>query len=71
MELAVEMGGATITLAELLELGPGDTVMLEAGCKDELVVKVGEVRKFYGIAGTNNGNKAVQISRAVSAGGAD
>ena len=71
LELAVEMGGATITLAELLELGPGDTVMLEAGCKDELVVKVGEVRKFYGIAGTNNGNKAVQISRAVSAGGAD
>jgi flagellar motor switch protein FliM len=69
LELSVEMGGATITLAELLELTPGDTVMLDASGKDELVVKVGGTTKFTGIAGVSGGNKAVQISRALRGGG--
>ena len=71
LDISVEMGGATITLAELLELGPGDTVMLEASGKDELMVKVGGATKFLGIAGVSGGNKAVQISRALRGGGED
>ena len=69
LEISVEMGGATITMAELLELTPGDTIMLEASGKDELTVKVGGVEKFSGIAGVSGGNKAVQISRALHEGG--
>jgi flagellar motor switch protein FliM len=69
LEMAVEMGGASITLAELLELAPGDTIMLESSGKDELVVKVGGTDKFMGIAGVSGGNKAVQISRALRGGG--
>jgi flagellar motor switch protein FliM len=69
LDVSVEMGGASITLAELLELSPGDTVMLESSGKDELVVKVGGATKFLGIAGVSGGNKAVQISRALRAGG--
>lgn len=71
MDLSVEMGGATISLAELLGLTPGDTIMLESSGKDELVVKVGGTKKFMGIAGVSGGNKAVQISRALTAGGED
>ena len=71
LDVSVEMGGATITLSELLELGPGDTVMLESSGKDELVVKVGGAKKFLGIAGVSGGNKAVQISRALHGGGED
>jgi flagellar motor switch protein FliM len=69
MELSVEMGEATISLAELLQLGPGDTVMLEQSDKDELTVKVGGTKKFMGIAGVSGGNKAVQISRPLRGGG--
>jgi flagellar motor switch protein FliM len=68
LDMSVEMGGATISLAELMELRPGDTVMLESSGKDELVVKVGGAKKFYGIAGVSGGNKAVQISRALREG---
>ena len=69
MDVSVEMGGATISLSELMGLGPGDTVMLESSGKDELVVKVGGTKKFMGIAGVSGGNKAVQISRALTDGG--
>jgi len=69
MDVSVEMGGATILLSELMGLGPGDTVMLESSGKDELVIKVGGTKKFMGIAGVSGGNKAVQISRALTDGG--
>jgi len=71
LDLSVEMGGATISLAELLELTPGDTIMLDASGKNELVVKVGGTKKFMGIAGVSGGNKAVQISRPLREGGED
>jgi flagellar motor switch protein FliM len=71
LDVSVEMGGATISLAELLELAPGDTIMLESSGKNELVVKVGGTEKFLGIAGVSGGNKAVQISRPLRAGGED
>jgi len=69
MDLSVEMGGAVITLSELLALAPGDTIMLESSGKNELVVKVGGTKKFLGIAGVSGGNKAVQISRPLTGGG--
>ncbi|UFS72338.1 flagellar motor switch protein FliM [Geomonas sp. RF6] len=69
LELSVEMGGATISLSDLFTLSPGDTIMLDGGGREELVVKVGETRKFMGVAGTSSGNKAVQISRVLRGGG--
>ena len=71
MELSVEMGEATISLAELLELTPGDTVMLESSGNDELVVKIGGTKKLLGIAGVSGGNKAIQITRPLREGGKD
>jgi flagellar motor switch protein FliM len=69
LDLSVEMGSATISLAELLGLTPGDTVMLEGSGKNELLVKIGGTKKFMGVAGISGGNKAVQISRPLYGGG--
>lgn len=68
LEISVEMGNSSITLAELLNLAPGDTVMLEGNGHNELLVKVGGVKKFTGVPGVRGGNKAVQISRIFQGG---
>ena len=66
METTVEMGNASITLRELLDLAPGDTIMLDKDCSSEMVVKVEGVPKYFGIPGIKHGNKAIQISKICS-----
>ena len=63
MQATVEMGNASITLRELLDLAPGDTIMLDKDCSSEMVVKVEGVPKYFGVPGIKHGNKAIQISR--------
>jgi flagellar motor switch protein FliM len=66
METTVEMGNALITLRELLDLAPGDTIMLDKACSSEMLVKVEGVPKYFGIPGIRHGNKAIQISKRCS-----
>ena len=66
MEAAVEMGNASITLRELLDLAVGDTVMLDKASSSEMIVKVEGVPKYFGIPGIKHGNKAIQISKICS-----
>lgn len=66
METVVEMGNAGITLRELLELVPGDTIMLDKPSSGEMLVKVEGVPKYFGIPGIRHGNKAIQISKICS-----
>ncbi len=63
METTVEMGNASITLRELLELAPGDTIMLDKPSSSNMIVKVEGVPKFFGVPGIKHGNKAIQISK--------
>ncbi len=65
LEITAEMGNTTITLRELMELAPGDTIMLDKECRGELLVKVGGIGKFLGVPGVRGGNKAVQITRII------
>jgi len=69
LELAVEMGNANVTLRELLDLAPGDTIMLDKPCSSELLVKVEGTPKYHGIPGIRHGNRAIQISSINSKGG--
>lgn len=69
LELSVEMGNASITLRELLELKPGDTIMLDKPSTSELLVKVESVPKYYAVPGIRHGNKAIQISKIKGKGG--
>lgn len=66
MEAIVEMGNASITLRELLDLVPGDTIMLDKPSSGEMLVKVEGVPKYFGIPGIRHGNKAIQISKICS-----
>jgi flagellar motor switch protein FliM len=63
LETTVEMGNALITLRELLDLAPGDTIMLDKTCSSDLVVKVEGIPKYFGTPGIKDGNKAIQISK--------
>ncbi len=69
LELSVEIGKTAITLRELLDLAPGDTIMLDKPSSSEIDVYIESVSKFMGVPGISHGNKAVQISR-ISAKGA-
>jgi flagellar motor switch protein FliM len=66
LELTVEMGNTMITLQELMNLAPGDTIMLDKDYRSELLVKVGGIGKFQGAPGVRGGNKAVQITRIIN-----
>ena len=63
LETTVEMGNAHITLRELLDLAPGDTIVLDKACSSDMIVRVEGVPKYFGIPGIKHGNKAVQISK--------
>lgn len=62
LDVSVEVGGAVISLNDLLNLAPGDTIMLDTPCTSDLKVKVGGVDKFSGTPGLRHGNKAIQIA---------
>ncbi len=69
METTVEMGNASITLRELLDLAPGDTIMLDKPSSGEMLVKIEGVPKYFGVPGIRHGNKAIQISKICSSRG--
>jgi flagellar motor switch protein FliM len=66
METTVEMGNASISLRELLDLTAGDTIMLDKACSSDMLVKVEGVPKYFGVPGIRHGNKAIQISKICS-----
>lgn len=70
LELTVELGNASISLREVLDLAVGDTIMLDKPSTSELMVKIEGVTKYLGIPGVRHGNKALQISGIMPTGGA-
>ncbi len=65
LDVAVEMGSTTITMDELLNLAPGDTIIIDKSDPAELTIKVGDAPKYKGIGGVRRGNKAVQITQVL------
>lgn len=68
LALSVEMGKTEITLRELLDLSPGDTIMLDKPSSSEVDIYLESVPKYSGIPGIRHGNKAIQISRITAKG---
>jgi len=62
MELTVELGGSVITLGELMNLTPGDTIVLDKDSRSDLTVKIEGTCKYFAIPGARGGNKAVQLT---------
>jgi flagellar motor switch protein FliM len=61
VELTVELGEATITLNDLVNLTVGDTIILNRDCRSQLSVKIEGIEKYTAVPGIQGGNKAVQI----------
>jgi flagellar motor switch protein FliM len=65
VEVAVELGSATIKGKELLSLAVGDIISLNTYSKDGLEVKLEGITKFSGYPGLHRGNQALKISDVV------
>ncbi len=63
--LRVVLGGAELTVQELLGLGPGDVIRLDKKAREDLTICVGEREQFLGRAGILDGRLAVQIAGAL------
>lgn len=63
--VAVELGRAELTVRELLDLAPGDVVVLDRRAGEDCVVYVGDQPKFLARPGTVGGRLAVQVRGTV------
>jgi flagellar motor switch protein FliM len=64
----VELGRATVTVHELLDLGVGDVLQLETKAENELSVIIGNREKFKCKPGLVGHKNAVQITQVISQG---
>lgn len=61
----VILGGAELLLSEILQLKPGQVILLDKGVNDPLVVKVANKQQFYARVGRSGKHLGVQISGVV------
>ena len=60
--LVAELGAASLTLRELLGLGPGDVVPLKRRIDEQLLISVGDQHAFTARPGIHRGRVALQIT---------
>lgn len=64
-DVVVQLGGANITMSDLVNMNIGDVIPLNRDSDGELDVLVEGVSKFKCYFGTSRGNRAVQITRPI------
>jgi flagellar motor switch protein FliM len=68
LDMAVELGKASLTFRELLDLRAGDVIRLEAGLEDELLVRVEGRPKHLCRPGVIGRSMGVQITKTLEEG---
>ena len=63
VNISAELGSTYITVRDFLELQRGDVIPLKKLTNDEIEVRVGEKRKYFGIPGTLNNKMAIKVTR--------
>lgn len=63
LPVSVELGRTSIAIKDLLELQPGDVIVLDSKKNTLRPVKVGARTKFFSRVGVHDGHKAVKIIR--------
>jgi flagellar motor switch protein FliM len=63
--LVAILGKTNITIADFLELQPGDVIPLNTGVNDDMEILVGDIHKFYGTPGVKKNKVAVKITKVV------
>lgn len=66
VNISVEIDRVELTIREILNLKEGDILTLGRSVKDELVMNVEGVPKFYCLPGVRNGSQAVRITRTIN-----
>ena len=67
MNVQVNLGSATISVADLVNLSMGDVIPLTQDADGELNVLVEGVPKFKCLIGASRGNRAIQVTRVIEA----
>jgi flagellar motor switch protein FliM len=62
----VEWQGLKMSAGDLTRLKPGDLVSLDPACAAQVVVRLGNVPKFFGRPGTSDARWAVQLTAPIS-----
>lgn len=68
LPLVVELGNASISIEEFLNLEAGDVIQLNQSIDDRLAVKIGPTVKFHGRPGTKKGHMAIRIEKVLAEG---
>jgi flagellar motor switch protein FliM len=66
ISMVVELGRSSITAEELMNLAPGDVIMLNHDVREPLDVQVEGVPKFKAFLGSSRGQKAVRIESDIA-----
>jgi flagellar motor switch protein FliM len=61
-----EWQGLKMSAGEIINLKPGDLLGLDPACAAQVVVRLGNVPKFYARPGTSDGKWAVQLTAAIA-----
>jgi flagellar motor switch protein FliM len=68
LPIVAEMGTATISVKDFLQLQQGDVIQLDQSLDNKLKIKIGNHLKFLGQPGTLKGRVAVQIDEVIEEG---
>jgi flagellar motor switch protein FliM len=66
VDISAEIGKATLTFGELMNLKEGDVLTLNKSTSDDLLIKVEDVPKFNGQPGYSRGNQAIRITKVIT-----
>jgi flagellar motor switch protein FliM len=64
--VTAEWQGLKMSTGAVTRLQPGDLVRLDPACAAQVLVRLGNVPKFYGRPGTSDGQWAVQLTAAIT-----
>ena len=64
--VTVEWQGLKMSARDITRLQPGDLVSLDPACAAQVLVRLGNVPKFYGRPGTSDARWAVQLTAPIS-----
>ena len=68
LEIAVELGQATIHVEDLMGFATGDVVLLEKSFGDPVVASIEGLSKFRGLLGVVKGQQALQVVSVIKSG---
>lgn len=65
IKVEVEFARSTILFNQLMQLEVGDVISTNKKLGEEVLIKIGDKKLFYGIPGKLNGHKSVKITKSV------